>query len=220
MSNALLGFLFCALVAIPSAAQTTPSVFVDESGPEGTAPVVTFSSPSGSSFFQGSTVTNVTCPNQAVLSECWNIDLTVQGTVLKSWGSPAGVELSEPGTTGVLSDSFAGAAEIPNANGLTADIKFQLFSDDPSGTLGGRAFTCQMANGCLQLVEDGTFQTAIVGLTECDLTSHCQSFDVFLKSDVGDAPVDLGATPEPATFLLFGTGLLCVLRAVRRTWPG
>jgi len=165
-------------------------------------------------------VTSVTCPDQAVLSECWNIDLTVQGTVLFSWGKPAGVELSEPGTTGILSDSFAGAAEIPNANGLTADVKLQLFSDDPSGTLGGRAFTCQMTNGCLQLVEDGTFQTAIVGLTECDLSLNCQSFDVFLKSDVGDAPVDLGATPEPTTFLLFGTGLLRVLGAARRNWLG
>jgi hypothetical protein len=99
MSNALLGFLFCALFAIPATAQTAASsVFIDESGPEGTPPVVTFSNPSGSSFLQGSMVTSVTCPNQAVLSECWNIDLTVQGTVLQHWGSPAGVELSEPGT--------------------------------------------------------------------------------------------------------------------------
>jgi PEP-CTERM motif len=78
-----------------------------------------------------------------------------------------------------------------------------------------------MQNGCLQLVEDGTFQTAIVGLTECNLSlSNCQSLDVFLKSDVGDAPVDLGATPEPTTFLLFGTGLLGVLGAARKTSLG
>jgi PEP-CTERM motif len=216
MYNALLGFLFCSLVAIPAAAQTPSSVFIDESGPEGTAPIITLSNPSGSSFLQGSTVTAVTCPNSAVLTECWRIDVIVQGTNLSSWGTPMGLELSEPGTPGILSDSFGADASIAGKVTGTSDISFQLFSDDESGTLGGRAFICQPGGGvCAQSVENGRFQAANVGVTICNnlQPSTCQPFDVFLKSDVN-------ATPEPTTFLLFGTGLLCVLGAARRTWLG
>ncbi len=216
MYKVFLGFLFCTLVPISA---TADSVSINEAGPEGTAPIVTLSNDPGSSFLLGSSVTAVTCPNFAVLSECWNIDVIVQGVAISTQGTPMGLELSEPGTPGILSDSFGYAAAIPDNLAGTDDIRFQLFSDDPFGNLGGRAEICQLG-GCAQAVEDGSFQAANVGITIFNnlQPSTSQSFDVFLKSDVGDVSVDVGTTPEPAAFLLLGSGLLAVVGKTRRQW--
>ncbi len=127
-----------------------------------------------------------------------------------------GLELSEPGTPGILSDSFGSAAAIP-VSLVETDIRFQLFSDDPSGTLGARVSVCQLG-GCAQSVEDGGFQAANVGVTINGQFAPIGSFNVFLKGDVGDAPVDV--VPEPGTLLLLGSGLLGVVGAARRKWLG
>lgn len=205
-----------ALLATPALANR---INIDEAGAEGTLPIVTVTNDAGSTFLKSATATAVACPNGAVVTECWRIDVIAQGQILVSWGSTYGLELSEPGT-GVLSDSFGSAASVPDNSTDTSDISFQLFSDDLSGNLGGRASVCQQQNGCILGVEDGTFQPANQGLTVGDSpngnTTVNRSFDIFLKSDVGDAPVDTTTVPDPGTLVLFGSGLISILGVARR----
>src|ERR1700676_4102658 len=125
MHKILLGLFLCMLVPVFGRAD---SVKVDESGPEGTLPIVTFSA--GSTYLLGSSVT----PCSGVLSgvpECWNIDIIVADSG-STFGSPNGRELSEP-ETGKVSDSFGGVSAhsvtvTVNGVGIAAtDIQFRLF---------------------------------------------------------------------------------------------
>src|ERR1700686_3344730 len=218
MLKTLLFFVSCSLLSASALADT---VNINEAGLEGSLPIVTIMNDPGSTFLKSGTATPVACINAAIVTECWRIDLVVQGQNLASWGSTYGLELSEPGTPGILSDSLGSAAAVPDFPTDTVDISFQLFSDDPSGTLGGRASVCQQKNGCVQAGEDGTFQAANQGLTVFDPASNKNnSFNLFFKSDVGDAPVDTSALPEPLSLVLLCTGLLGIAGAVRRSGSG
>jgi hypothetical protein len=201
-------FLLALLMTVTAAPLVADSVYIDESGPAGSLPVVTLQNDPGSTFLQSSTVTPVTCDNPAVLSGCWIIDVRVIGQGLLSWGTQYGVELTEPGSPSTLSDSFGHDAEIPNDFNGTADVTFQLYSDEASaGILGGRAHICELA-GCPQVVEDGTFQAASLGITIVDnpiTTQHV--FNVYLES----GPEEVAPVPEPASLYLVTSGLCALL---------
>src|ERR1700676_2493542 len=183
MYKTVLGFLFCALAPIFALAD---SVKIDESGPEGTPPVVTLSA--GSTFLLSQAVRPCINP---VVPECWTIDIIVKGTDVSSFGSKQGLELTEPGSRN-LSDSFGAVdATFGQAPG-TENIQFQLFSDDDSGNIGGRVGVCSQTTTCGKAVEDGTFQ-----LSNSGETVSANSLDVFIKSDLDGG----GRTPEPATLL-------------------
>src|ERR1700730_10556678 len=123
MLKALFLFVSFTLLSVPALAN---SVNIDESGPLGTLPVVTFANSPGSTFLKSASATAVACPNAAVTTECWRIDVVVQGTILVNWGT-FGVQLYDPGT-GTLSDSFGSEFSVPNYATDTSTVSFQLFS--------------------------------------------------------------------------------------------
>ena len=211
MLKALFLFVSFTLLSVPAVAN---SVFVSESGPL-SLPVVTFTNSPGSTFLKSASATAVACPNTAITSGCWRIDVVVQGTILVNWGT-FGVQLYDPGT-GTLSDSFGSEFSVPNYVTDTSTVSFQLFSLNASGILGGQASVCQLGM-CSQAVENGTFQAGDLGLTVGDSTNGINvtnnSFDVFLQSG------PLVQTPEPSTLSLLSAALSALALFAGRKSPG
>jgi len=123
------------------------------------------------------------------------------------------------GSGGASSDNFANFAAWDNGTGLasvnTTTGFFGVFAYSLTGvSLGqGQYLTVNFAGGGLPL---GTFVAAFSCETPDDTSTACSGGDIYSTPFTHVGLVDAGPTPEPASMLLIGTGLVAFGGMLRR----
>lgn len=102
------------------------------------------------------------------------------------------------------------------SGGIGGDVDYSGFFNTDYIQWDSASKTVNLANGSIVEVDLPLFFfNPVVGLSSCSGSRLCANTDVYLKVTDNDPPL-VGATPEPSSLALFGTGILGMAGMVRR----